>query len=146
MNNLSNQIKMEVLQEYEGSTGDLTTSAVNVANYDGVLFLVNNIDDADLDKIEIEQKDADDNWQKLDGAMVEADADNQLLWVDVYRPLEEIGTDELRVVITTESGEENAVGPVFALLYHGRHIPEENNNPEADEDAKGVLVVSPDKA
>ena len=142
--NLSKNVKIRVLKEAQTSD-DYNSDAIDVANFDGVLFMNVIEAAADINNIKIEQKDDDGAWQELENTTVEADANNQILWVDVYRPLEEIGDNEeseLRVAVDMDDSGDN--GPIIAALYEGRVKPEDNIV-AGTEGLKGEFVISPDK-
>ena len=114
------------------------THGVDMANFDGVLFIVKT---SGTETIKAQQDDELDssgelleNPSDLEDGTIESGADD-INWIDIYRP------DERYVALDVEDN--TAVdGPVLALKYHGRVRPEDNDT----DDVKGIKLISPEEA
>ena len=135
---LSNFAELRLV-EVDGT--DNQTHGVDTANYDGVLFMVRAAS-ADLEVHAIQDDSLDGSDELLDDASdiedskVEADNIGEVIWIDIYRP------DERYVAIEFNDDSHIDNDNVFALRYHSRNRPIDNNVAEA---AKGTQLVSPDE-
>ena len=137
--NLSKNIKIQKVRAYNNTAGTTNVNGTDVdfSNYDGVLFfgwMEKATATTNLNQLKVEQKDADGDYTALAGATAVCTEDDQVLAVDVYRPLESQGK-VLRVVVDIATS--TKYGDVYAILYNGRVKPEDI----AD---IATLVVSPE--
>ncbi len=131
--NLSKNVKVVFVKAGQSAGTDAVTSdAVDITNYDGVLFF-GNIAVANAGNfLQIEQSAASNFATKsvLAGAKMVTKANSKTAFVDVYRPQEKLGK-YLRASITRTVS--TATGCIYAVLYNGRIKPEDY----------AVLAVSP---
>ena len=125
--NLSKNIKIQKVRAYNNTAGTTNANGTDVdfTNYDGVLFfgwMEKATATTNLNQLKVEQKDADGDYTALAGATAVCLEDDQVLAVDVYRPLEAQGK-VLRVVVDIATS--TKYGDVYAILYNGRVKPED---------------------
>lgn len=125
--NLSKDIKIEKVRAYNntGGTTNANGTDVDFSGYDGVLFfgwMEKATETTDTNQIKVEQKDSDGNYTALTGANAVCVEDDQVLAVDVYRPLESQGK-VLRVVVDIATS--TKYGDMYAIKYNGRVKPED---------------------
>lgn len=105
----------------------INSAVVDMAGYDGCLFLVNAgaITAGGVQSIKVQQDTAVGMGGAADlagtGITVADDDDDQAFWVDIKRPLERY----LRLVISRAT-QNSAWGPIWALQYRGRSLPISN--------------------
>jgi len=106
-------------------TSDITSSAVNMAGFDGCLFLVpiGAVVSGAVTSIKIQQSSDDaatDDYSDVEGTAVtitDTD-DDKLKYIDVFRP----GKRYLKLIV--DRGTQNAtVGGVIAIQYNSRSRP-----------------------
>ncbi|GCD83674.1 hypothetical protein PTHTG4_27380 [Parageobacillus thermoglucosidasius] len=135
MRNLSSEVQIrKIASGAAAGTTDIESSVVDFTGYDGVLIFTTIATAADNNTLKIQQGGKD-----LVGAVVSADENGQVVFVDVSRPLGGQG-GELKAVITR--GTSTATGDIYAILYNGRTRPEVNFV-DAVDGIKGVLAISP---
>lgn len=133
--NLSKNVKIVFVKAGQTAAQTAVNSdAVDVTNYDGVLFF-GNIAVANAGNfLQIEQSAAQNFAVKavLNGAKMVVETNNETAFVDVYRPQEKLGK-YLRASIV-RAGASTATGCIYAVLYNGRIKPEDY----------AVLAISPE--
>lgn len=106
----------------------INSTPVDMAGYDGVLFLVNagTIVSGGVQSIKAQQDTAVGMGAAADLAgssiTIADDDDNQAFWLDVKRPLERF----VRVTISRAT-QNSDFGPIWAIQYRGRTFPVSNN-------------------
>lgn len=130
--NLSKNVDLALVKgQQSAGTTEVESDSVDVANYDGVLFFAK-VAAADAgNHIVIEQSADDATWAELTGTKVIVEEANQVVAVDVFRPLEGQGR-YLRAKVVR--GSSTATGDVYAARYSGRTRPE---------DFGALLAISP---
>jgi hypothetical protein len=144
--NLSKQVK---ISRHANAAAAATTdvepsSGVDMQGFEGVLFLVpfGAITGSAVTSIKAQQSDDNgvaDGWSDIadSGVDVADDDDNQIAYVDVYKPLKRY----VRCVV--DRGTQNAVvDGIVALQYEPRAKPVTH---DATTVVGGALVVSPDE-
>lgn len=125
--NLSNAIKITKVAAGAGSAGtDVNGETVDMSGYDGVVFFAT-IATANAGNFIKVQQGVNANGSgasDLAGTKVVAAENAQVVWVDVYRPLESQGK-YLRPVID-RGGTNTVTGDIYALQYSGRVSPQSN--------------------
>jgi hypothetical protein len=126
---LSDQVKITKLAAATAAGVTTIDSAeVDMAGYDGCLFLVNAevITAGGAQSIKVQQDLVTGMGAAADlagtGITVADDDDNQAFWLDVKRPLERFL--RLRILRATQN---SAWGPIWAFQYRGRKFPVSNN-------------------
>lgn len=107
------------------ATTDITSSAINMAGFDGCCFLVpiGAVVSGAVTSIKVQQSSddgaVDDYSDVADSAVTIADTDDdKLKYIDVFRP----GKQYLKLIV--DRGTQNAtVGGVIAIQYHTRSRP-----------------------
>lgn len=135
MNLTKNVEIVKVKANQSAGTSAVTSDAVDMANWDGVVFF-STIATANAGNfLEVEQSEASDfaSAVTLEGTKAVAAENGDMVFADVYRPLESQGR-YLRAKITR--GASSATGDIYAIKYAGRTKPETN--------AIGALVISPE--
>ena len=125
--NLSKDITIKKVRAFNNTAGTTNVNGTDVdfSGYDGVLFfgwMEKATVTTNTNQIKIEQKDADGNYTALAGANAVCVEDDQVLAVDVYRPLESQGKI-LRAVVDIATS--TKYGDIYAILYNGRVKPED---------------------
>ena len=138
--NLMKNIKLRKVKAGQASGGTaVTSSVVDMANFDGVIFFCT-IGTANAGNfMKIQQGAVSDlsDAADLEGTKVVATGDGEGVWVDVYRPQERY----LRAYID-RSGADTTTGDIYAIQYSGRKQPIDNN---VTDTIIGELHVSPDE-
>ena len=119
--NLSQNVKIRKVKAYSGAaTSAVTSDEVDMLGYDGVVFLTTiavanagNYVKAQQDTVTGMGSAAD-----LLGTKIVPTANNEPVWLDIYKPLERF----LCLVVTRTSS--SACGEIYAIQYCGRIKPE----------------------
>lgn len=126
---LSDQVKItKVAAATAAGTSTINSSPVDMAGYDGVLFLVTAgaITAGGVQSMKAQQDTAVGMGAAADlagtGITVADDDDNQSFWLDIKRPLERF----VRCVISRAT-QNSAWGEIYAIQYRGRQFPVVNN-------------------
>jgi len=139
--NLSKNVKIILAKAGQAAaTTAVNSDAIDMTNYDGCLFFATIAAKNDGNYIEIEQSAVADFAAKvaLKGSKVVPGKNGEVVYVDVFRPVESQGK-YLRAVITRTAS--SATGDIYALLYDGRTKPEVSDVADV---LKGVLLISPE--
>jgi len=139
--NLSKHVKFrKVADPTDAGTGAVNSTAVDMAGYDGVLFLTS-IGTANANNTINAAQGAQANGgdaADLEGTKVTPGDDNSGAWLDVYKPADRY------VRLEVARGASTTVGDIWAILYQGRILPEAAANLVTDE-LIGELHISPDE-
>jgi len=130
---LSNFVEIREI-DVDGTADE--THAVDTANFDGVLFILKADDgSADFQAKQSDELSGDllDNGADI-GDNVTVDASDETVFLDIYRP------DKRYVAI--DVGDDGHVDVVYALKYHSRKRPVNN---EVNEEIQGKVLISPDE-
>lgn len=126
---LADSVKITKLaNETAAGTSTINSAVVDMAGYDGCLFLTNAgaITAGGVQSLKVQQDTAVGMGAAADllgtGLTVADDDDNQAFWLDVKRPRERY----LRLVILRAT-QNSAWGPIWAIQYRGRALPIVNN-------------------
>lgn len=118
---LSSIVKLTKVEDHTAAgTTDVDSAGVDMAGYEGVLFLTSFGTPATDNYISAQQSTDNSSFADLAGTKVGADADTEDLWVDVYRPLERY------VRVHVELGTSSTVESIWAIQYGGRKQAEDN--------------------
>ena len=134
----SNLVNFAEIREVEVDGSSNRTHGIDMANYDGVLFIVKTSGSETIKAQQDDELDSSgellENPSDLEDGTIESGADD-INWIDIYRP------DERYVGLDVDDS--TAVeGAVLALKYHGRVRPENNDT----DDVEGVKLISPEEA
>lgn len=115
-----------------------TTHAVDMQNFDGVLFLLKTTGTEDVKAQQDDSLDGSDEHcddpTDLEDSKVETSA-NDVTFIDIYRPTERY--------IQLHVEDDGAVdGPVLAMKYHGISKPVDN---DVSDEIEGNQLISPDE-
>lgn len=119
------------------ATTDVDSSVIDMSGYDGVVFF-GSIATANAGNFIKAQQGTDatvTDAADLAGSKVVAAANNQVVWVEIHKPLERY----LRAKIV-RAGVTTVTGDLYALQYSGRVRPETNLVANA---LIGTLLISP---
>lgn len=136
--NLSKDVEIvKVKAGQSAGTTAVTSDAVDMANWDGAVFFATIATKDDGNFLTVEQSETSDFTKSvtLEGTKAVAKTNGDVVYADVYRPLEGQGR-YLRAKITRTAS--TATGDIYAIKYGGRTKPETN--------AVGALVISPGEA
>lgn len=118
---LSSSIKITKVEDHTtAGTTDVDSASVDMAGYEGVLFLTSFGTAAADNYISAQQSTDDSSFADLLGSKVGATASDEDVWVDVYRPLERY------VRVHVELGTSSTVESIWAIQYGGRKQPVDN--------------------
>lgn len=135
--NLFSYTKISLVQSSQASgTTTLTTNAVDMAGFDGVLFFgsLATQDPTNYIKAQEDMVSKMTNAADLAGTKVTADANAEVLFLDVYQPLARY------VRLSVVRGVATATGDIYALQYCGRREPMDNVVPGT---ITGKVVATP---
>lgn len=122
--NLSSEIKITKVKAAEVSAGtEVLSDEVNMAGYDGVVFFtaIGTANAGNYIKAQQDDVMGMAGAADLEGTKVVATANDQVIWLDVYRPLKQF----VRVSVI-RAGAGSTVGEIYALRYAGRMRPVDN--------------------
>lgn len=122
--NLSSEIKITKVKAAEVSAGtEVLSDEINMAGYDGVMFFTTLGTANAGNYMKAQQDDATGmaSASDLENTKVVAEANAQVVWLDVYRPLKQF----VRVSVI-RAGAATTVGEIYALQYAGRMRPVDN--------------------
>jgi hypothetical protein len=121
--NLSTRCKITKVLDYTGTaTSAVNTTAVDMAGWDGVLFLgcihsynaTNTVNAAS-------ETTSGGTYADLLGTSINPTANNQAFWLEIYKPLEQFVRLEF-----VRSGATTTLGEVWAIQYEGAVSPADN--------------------
>lgn len=137
--NKSNELKMTLVKAAQAAgTSAVTSDVIDMQGYDGVIF-ISRIGTANAGNyLKVQQGSLNPISDAVDLAAkkIVAAANDQAVWVDVYRP-----TDRYLQAVMVR-GVSTASGDIFAIRYGGRKRAEVNNITNT---IIGELLVSPDE-
>lgn len=122
--NLSNAVKITKVVDQSSAAG--TSSAegavIDMANYDGCLFMTSFPTAAANNGLKCKMSSASDTGTQgdIEGSATASGASDEDHWLDVYRPRKRY----LQVVVVR--GTSSKLGDVWALQYKGNKRPEDN--------------------
>lgn len=139
--NLSNEIKITSALDYASGSADRNGAILDMAGYEGVMVMVKFavIAAGAATVIKMQQDTAVGGGTMADllgtSVTVADDDDNQIFWIDLYRPLERY----VRLVIDKDAANATAESAVY-FQYGPRTRPVDNNITDL---VTGELHVSP---
>ena len=138
--NLSANIDIRKVKNHTAAgTTDVESDAVDLQNYDGVVFFTTIAVANAGNYIKAQQDENDDSAfgdaEDLAGSKIVTAAANNVAWLDVYRP------HKRYIRLHVERTESTAVGEIYALRYNGRIKPDTNL---VTNHIIGDLLISPD--
>ena len=139
--NLSPNINITKVKNYSSADTDAVTSdAVDMQNYDGVLFFTTFAvaNAGNYLKVQQDENDASafSDAEDLAGTKVTPASTNDVAWIDVYRP-----SKRYIRVHATRAGASTALGEIYAIRYNGRELPETNL---VTNEVIGKLLITPE--
>jgi len=124
MPQLSNFVKITKVEDHTAAgTTDVDSASVDMAGYEGVLFLTSFGTAATNNYISAQQSSDDgsaDAFADLTGTKIGATASDEDVWADIYRPRERY------VRAHVELGTSSTVESIWAIQYGGRKQPVDN--------------------
>lgn len=138
--NLSNGIKITKVKDASATgTTEVLSNVVDMVGYEGVLFFttIGSFNAGNYIKGQQDTDVAMGTVADLSGSKVVATANNEVVWLDIYRPQERyVRVSAIRAGATTTLGE------IYALQYESRKQVVDNNVAGT---IIGSLLVSPDE-
>lgn len=121
---LGNKIKMTHVKTHStAATSDVDSDSVDMAGYNGVMFLsyfgtaaANNI----LKVQQSSDNGSADDWSDVAGTAVSSGTSDENVWVDVYRPTKRY------VRVKALRGTSSTLESIYAFRYDARSLPEAN--------------------
>ena len=139
--NLFKNVKITKVKNHStANTTDVESDAVDMQNYDGVVFFTTFAVAHGSNYLKAQQDENDDSGfgdaEDLAGTKVVAASANDVTWLDIYRP-------KKRYIRAhgERGGASTALGEIYAIQYAGRVLPETNL---VTDEVIGKLVISPD--
>lgn len=121
MGQLSNRIKITKVADHTAAgTSAVNSTAVDMAGYEGVIFITSFGTAATDNSVNAAQSEDNSSFADLAGSKVGDTASDEDVWIDIYRPLERYV--RLEAVRTTSSTLES----IWAIQYGGRVQPVDN--------------------
>lgn len=121
MPQLSPYVKLTKVEDHTAAgTTDVDSASVDMAGYEGVLFLTSFGTAATDNYISVQQSSDDSSFADLEGTKIGATASDEDVWADIYRPQERY----LRVHV--ELGTSSTVESIWAIQYGPKSFPVDN--------------------
>lgn len=138
--NLSSNVKITKVQNATvAGTSAINATAVDMQGYEGVMFMVTpgTITSGAVTSINAAQSTDNSSFADLEGSgiTIADDDDNQVFWLDVYKPRERYV--RLEVARATQNA---VIGEIYAIQYGARVMPVDNNVADT---ITGEVHVSP---
>jgi len=141
MRALSEDVKLTVVSGYASAAQtDVTSTGVDMTDWDGVLFLTSYGTAAADNLIHVEQSSdngSSDTYADLEGGEIDlGGASDEDQWVDVFRPKERY------VRCIAQRGTSSTLETIWAIQYRGRSLPADNTTAGT---IYGKTIISPDE-
>jgi hypothetical protein len=123
MNNISANCKLRKVGNYSSAnTTEVVSDIIDMSGYDGVLLFttIATANSGNYLKAQSSDDSAMSGAVDLEAKKVIATANNEVVWLDLYHPLERY------ITANVIRGASTAVGEIYALQYKGRVNPEDN--------------------
>ena len=118
---LSGQIKITKVADHTAAgTTAVNSASVDMANYEGVVFLTSFGTAATDNSVNVAQSSDDSTFDDLLGTKTGATASDEDVWLDIYRPSDRYV--RLEAVRTTSSTLES----IYAIQYGPKKLPVDN--------------------
>lgn len=118
---LSGQIKITKVADHTAAgTTAVNSASVDMANYEGVLFVTSFGTAATDNSVNAAQSSDDSSFSDLEGTKTGATASDEDVWLDIYRPGDRYV--RLEAVRTTSSTLES----IYAIQYGAKKLPVSN--------------------
>lgn len=121
---LSNFVKITKVADHStAATTDVDSASVDMAGFEGVLFVSSFGTAASGNTLEAQQSSDDgssDTFAALAGTAVSSGTSDEDVWVDIYRP------QERYVRAHAERGTSSTLESIWAIQYGGRKQPVDN--------------------
>lgn len=118
------RLELRYVTDYESATtGDVTTTVIDMEGWDSVLFIGLYGTAASNNICHLEQDTAlgfGDDSQDLEGTLVGAGSSDEAIWVEVVNPTDRY----VRAIF--QRGTSSDLGPVLAILKGGKTFPADN--------------------
>lgn len=138
--NLSKEVKITKVKAASATgTTEVTSDVVDMAGFEGVIFLTNigSFNAGNFLKGQQDTVVGMGTVQDLEGSKVVATANGETVFLDIYKPKERfVRASVIRAGATTVLGE------IYALQYSGRVSPVDNDTVDV---LLGSLLISPDE-
>jgi hypothetical protein len=134
--NLSQNVKITKVAAAVSAGTEVLTAAIDMQGYDGVLIVVTMATHHDTGNyLKGQQCDTSGgSYADLEGSKVLAEADADVLILDIYKPI-----DRYIKGSVIRGGTNTALGEIYIIQYKGDKLPEDNDTGIYHT----VLVVSP---
>lgn len=116
------------------ASSEVESDKLDISNYDGVMLITNVASAA----VEAYQYDGTDST-KVKTVTVTSSTQTAVV-IDLYRPQEELGE---QVYVKIDREESAVTGPIYAIAYHGRVKPIDNDSSDADLPVSTEVEISP---
>lgn len=120
MSQLSNQIKIAVSAPAAAATTAVNSPSVDMAGYEGVLFMTRFGTAASNNTVNAAGSADDSTFTDYTGSSVVSGTSDEVVWIDVYRPIDRY------VRLEAARGTSSTLESVTAILYGGRKQPISN--------------------
>ena len=121
---LSEQIKINKITDHTtAATSEVTSGAVDMAGYEGVLFITSFGTAAANNLVKAQQSSDDgatDGYSDLEGTSVTSGTSDEDVYIDIFRPTKRY----LKLVATR--GTSSTLESIYALQYNPRTLPVDN--------------------
>lgn len=121
---LAEQVKITKIADHStAATSDVTSSAVDMAGYDGCLFISSFGTAAANNTIKLQQSSDDgatDTYADLTGTSVASGTSDEDVWIDIQRPKERY------LKLVGLRGTSTTMESIWAIQYNGRSIGVDN--------------------
>ena len=119
---LSSQVKITKVQDHTAAgTSAVNSDSVNMAGFEGVVFITSFGTAASGNTIEVSQSADDSSFSDLLGTSVTSGTTDEDVWVDVYRPSEQYVRCEIA------RGTSSTLESIWAIQYGARKLPVDNS-------------------
>lgn len=118
---LSNHVKITKVQDHTAAgTTAVNSTGVDMAGYEGVLFVTSFGTAASGNTLEAAQSADDSTYNDLAGTSVTSGTSDEDVWIDVYRPIDRY------VRVEAARGTSSTLESIWAIQYGGRVQPVDN--------------------
>jgi hypothetical protein len=118
---LSSRVKITKVEDHTAAgTTDVDSAGVDMAGYEGVLFVGSFGTAAASNTLEAQQSTDDASFSALLGTAVSSSTSDEDVWIDVFRP------QERYVRVHAEIGTSSTLESIWAIQYGARSVPVDN--------------------
>lgn len=119
-NQLSNRVHLAMSAPTAAGTTAVNSASVDMANYEGVLFITRFGTAASNNTLEAAQSTDDSSFADLVGTSITSGSSDEIVWLDIFRPLERY------VRVEAARGTSSTLESIVAIRYGPRKQPVDN--------------------